>query len=100
MEFNDQVLLMMGELKGSVDSMKGRLEGVATKVDTLPCISHYDRLKVLEGWKTNCNGAIKIETTEKLKGTISLRNAVIGIALTAVFSILVTLLTNYLIIGH
>ncbi len=99
MEFTDQVLLMMGELKGSVDSMKTRLEGVATKVDTLPCISHCDRLKVLEGWQTNCKEAIKTESTEKIKGTISLKNAIIGIVLTAVFSILITLITNLFIAG-
>ena len=99
MEFADQVLLMMGELKGSVDGMKTRLEGVAAKVDTLPCISHYDRLKVLEGWQNNCKEAVKTESIEKVKGTISLKNAIIGIALTAVFSILITLVTNFFILG-
>ncbi len=99
MEFNEQVLLMMGEVKGTVDAMKTRLEGIAAKVDTLPCVSHYDKLKILENWKENCSDAVKVESTEKLRGTITLKNAIISIILTAAFSILITLLTNYLIVG-
>ncbi len=48
------------------------------QIGKLPCTSHDENIETLMTWKGLCNGDKQAERIEQVKGTISLRNALIG----------------------
>ena len=96
---NTEIVLLVGQLKGTMDSVVGQVNDVLTKLGELPCAVHSSNIEALKAWKQTCNGANANHKLESYKGRVSLRNTIIAIALTAVFSVLVTLLSSFFLIG-
>ena len=92
---DQDLILIIGNLQGTMNSVKEQVGSIDSKVDALPCVNHSDALKNLETWQKSCTNGKKMIETEKMKGSISLKNAVIGIILTAVLSIGITLATKF-----
>lgn len=53
-------------------------DALTEKVNTLPCAVHSGDIETLMAWKTQRNGNNQAVNLEKLKGSISLKNAIIG----------------------
>ena len=107
---NDEIILL-GKLSGQVESVLQRqdeqnrnigklfdgMDSVNTALSRLPCTTHEGKIKLLDEWKASCNGADKEIKVEKLKGTISLKNGLILILVTAVTTGIVTKLIEVLV---
>lgn len=98
-EFRMVVISTLNTLNAQSKLTSVSLEILSKTVSLLPCSKHDEII-------TELRDCIKIDGEKKesrklesFRGMISLRNAIIGIALTAIFSVLVTLLTSFFFIG-
>ncbi len=94
---NQNLILLIGEIKGTLDNVKVRVEGIGEKVNSLPCVLHTSQIEILDNWKKNCNITEQTEKIEQYKGNISLRNMVIIGVLTFLTGIALSVITNFLI---
>ncbi len=76
----------IGDQREDIGKLFGSINGVKLEISKLPCSEHQGRLCKVEGWQTTHNGVDKDINMEKIKGSISLRNALIGGTLIAVIS--------------
>ena len=88
---NEQFLL--GKLNGTVDAIKETVDNLVDEVRKLPCSHHETVINELTVWKDNC----KSNSTEKLKGNISLRNGLIIGCVTFISGVTMAVITNLLI---
>lgn len=86
----------LGRLEAVTEALMKTSENLTATVSSLPCSEHTERLGTLEDWKRNCNGEKRSARVEKVKGMISLKNAVIIALLTGVLGVGSVLLTNWL----
>jgi|GEM_PF-3996642 len=100
------IILLVGELKGglaavreSVDGISEGMKGIYERMNSLPCSAHARDLGALNKWKENRNGSDQSEKTEKLRGSISLRNALIIYFSTQPVTIGLTCLVSWLVTG-
>jgi hypothetical protein len=103
---NTDIALLVGELRGGMKALGDQVGAAIEKLGELPCSVNTADIQALKAWKADCNGANKEKikeqkekTLERFKGTISLRNGIIGIIVTAVISAAITLLTIWFTAG-
>ncbi len=94
---NQGLILLIGEIKGTLDNVKTRVESIGEKVNSLPCVLHTSQIDILDNWKKNCLSTEQTEKIEQYKGNISLRNMVIIGVLTFLTGIALSVITNLLI---
>jgi len=89
----DSALVMLGKAvslgetnNDSIGKIFEAISGIKEGFGKLPCAVNDKRLKDIETWKDTCNDAKSGQALEKYKGSISLKNALIGIAVTAILS--------------
>ena len=90
--------LLVGRLEGKMDSITKVISEMSAKITDLPCNTHTEQIETIIQWKTQCVENEQFKKQEKFKGSISLKNAIILIVMTNLFTIAITLITNYLII--
>lgn len=90
----DNIERSIGRLEGKVESISLLLESIDKKVDNLPCASHKIMLEALGKWQNDFNGEVRLYSSEKYKGTISLKNSVIISCLTFILGVLTALITH------
>ena len=96
---NEDIALLVGELRGELGGLADQMDKVNKKLDGLPCAANVADIKELKKWKGNCNGEKSAKNLESFKGMISLRNAIVLIVCSNAFSIFVALVLNYFLIG-
>ena len=88
---NQQLILLLGELKGSVKAVQetlkeygdqiqlvhGRISEVKEVVGQLPCHVHTEQIEGLEKWQGRHNGAGAVLKVEKAKAGFNLKNSLI-----------------------
>lgn len=101
-----QLFMLIGELKAGQSAVVGAVKGLTEstdalhkKVNALPCAINSQKISSLFEWKKQCNGDDKAINIEKLKGTISLKNMIIVVVITNVITLGITLITNLMIVG-
>lgn len=106
MEDNQQVLLMLGELKGAFAEVKEDVrelvisqKKIVSTVEGLPCNTHSSKILAIEEWKKACNGEKQAVQIEKVKGNISLKNGIIIGVITFLFGILTACITSFIAVG-
>ena len=82
--------LMIGRLQGTVEAMASQVEGMDKKIDGLPCAEHAGEIKNILKQQAKQNGL----NNTRLKGTISLRNALIIVGATNLGTLIITLITQ------
>jgi hypothetical protein len=102
----DSALVMLGKAislgetnNDSIGKIFEAISGIKEGFGDLPCAVNDKRIKDVEAWKATCNDEKSEQKLEKYRGSISLKNAIILIVITNLFSIVVTLLTNYIMMG-
>ena len=96
---NQDIALMVGKLEGTMESLSGQMTTALEKLEKLPCSVHSSELETLKTWKQSCNSENKEKAMEQYKGTISLKNGIIAIFITAIISAGITLLTSWVLAG-
>ncbi len=96
---NQDLLLLIGNIDGKVDYIKQHLDDVEKKVGTLPCVRHNGQLNALEEWEKDCKANKNSVGIETYKGNISLRNMILAIVFSSLFTLGVTVVVNYFMIG-
>jgi hypothetical protein len=96
---NQDIALMVGKLEGTMESLSGQMKSALEKLDELPCSVHSSDLEALKAWKQSCNSENKEKAMERYKGTISLKNALIMVFVTAAISVGITLFTSWVAAG-
>jgi len=88
-----QLYILIGELKSGQAAVRGAVETLTESTNSLrdtmnglPCADHSGEIKTLMEWKGKCNGTAQATQIEQLKGTISLKNGIILIIITAVIT--------------
>ncbi len=81
----NEEFMILGKLSGQMEAVLGEQEKQSSSIgkifdrlDKMPCKEHGSVLLELKNWKVDCNGNVQAEHLEHVKGSISLRNAVIG----------------------
>lgn len=92
---NQQLILLIGEIKGTLGEVKDNVDILTKEVKSLPCATHDQMLETLNTWKRDCNGV----NLEKTKGNISLKNGIIILILTNAITLAIALITNFAMIG-
>ncbi len=109
---NEEIILL-GKVSGQVETILSNQEAQSKSIGKLfdglndvnkallafPCSTHEGKLKLLGDWKDACSkddANIKLET---VKGGITLKNALIILAITNGFTLVISLLTTYLTRG-
>lgn len=96
---NQDIILLVGGLEKGMGLLEEQMKKANEKLECLPCSVNSSDIEALKAWKQICNGAKANKNLEQYKGSISLKNALIAIGLTALISIGVTLLTSWLAAG-
>lgn len=86
----------LGRLEAVTEALTKTSENLTNTVNSLPCTEHTTRLTDLEVWKRDCNGEQRSGRVAKVKGMISLKNAIIIALLTGVLGVGSVLLTSWL----
>ncbi|MDD5510857.1 MAG: hypothetical protein PHI12_08605 [Dehalococcoidales bacterium] len=84
-------------VRAAVEDLTTSANSLAEKVNSLPCAVHSGDIETLLNWKAQCNGNKETVKIEKLKGTISLKNGLILIVITAVVTGLITKIIEALV---
>uniref|UniRef100_A0A6M3L793 Uncharacterized protein n=1 Tax=viral metagenome TaxID=1070528 RepID=A0A6M3L793_9ZZZZ len=96
-----ELTLIVGELRGEMRSISSMVSNVDKKLDCLPCTDHIDSIKrnkqyieSLIEWKKTINGVAAGEKIERYKGFISFKYAAILIVITNVVAVLLTVISR------
>lgn len=96
----NEEMILLGKLSGQVETLiKGQetqnqsiyklfegIDQINQALSALPCSAHADKIETLNDWKDNCAKASQDVKLEEVKGSISLRNAIIGGIIIALIS--------------
>jgi len=96
-----ELTLIVGELRGEMRSISSMVSNVDRKLDCLPCTDHIENIKLnkqriedLISWKKVLNGVATSEKMEKYKGFISFKYAAILVILTNFATLILTIISR------
>jgi hypothetical protein len=96
---NQDIVLLVGGLEKGMGLLEEQMKSANKKLDSLPCAVNSSDIEALKEWKQSCNNDDKGKTMERYKGSISLKNALIMVFVTALISVGITLLTSWVATG-
>jgi len=96
-----ELAVLVGEIRGGVTAVQKAQEDQAKnigkifdRIDKLPCASHDESIDALQTWKKTCNGTSEQLKVEQAKGGISLKNTLIIVAVTNIFTLAISIITT------
>jgi hypothetical protein len=102
----NEEIMILGKLSGQmgavIDTQKGQTETIGKifdRLDKLPCNDHSATIKSLCDWKDSCGDLEIGKMLETHKGTISLKNAIIGGVILVISTALIETIVNLIFTG-